>query len=176
MKKHLLFVSIAFALVTLQAQNEGQTDKGSWLIEANTGFGGGDFAVAKSANTSFGLSVSDGTTAWSVGGEGGYFISDDLALKVGLGYSDLDGLTIFSYKAGAKYYLKGSVPFQIDITGASSDLFFEDPLWLGLQGGYAIFLGDKVSIEPGLRYNVSLNSDFSDSGIFELRVGFAIHL
>lgn len=97
---------------------------------------------------------------------------DDLAIKAGLGYSDLDFTSIFSYKVGAKYYIISKTPFQIDINGASIKDSSENPLWLGLQGGYAFFLGENVSIEPGLRYSVSLNKQVTDKGLFEARIGF----
>ena len=174
MKKLTFLLGAVCCLVfTTHAQDGSQTSQGSWLIEANTGFGG-DGIAARSANTSFGLFTSGGTTIWSIGAEGGYFIADDLALKAGLGYSDFDGTTIFSYKLGAKYYVISAIPIQVDVTGASIQDSTENPLWLGLQGGYAIFLTDHISIEPGLRYNLSLNEDFSDDGIFEFRIGFAL--
>ncbi len=81
----------------------------------------------------------------------------------------------FSYKIGAKYYINSMIPIQLDLTGASLKDKPENPLWLGVQGGYAIFVGDNVSIEPGLRYDFSLNDNFNDKGIFELRLGFALH-
>ncbi|UFH35581.1 hypothetical protein [Flavobacterium acetivorans] len=168
-----------FGLVTAQDKkmhnNGGQTSEGKWLIEANTGFGGG--TAAHSANTGFGFTTTDGNTEWSIGAEAGYFVINDLAIKAGLGYSSvLDGdVTSFTYKVGAKYYISSMIPVQVDLTGASWKDAGENPLWLGIQGGYAIFLGDNVSIEPGLRYNVSLNEDFYDKGIFEVRVGFALH-
>jgi hypothetical protein len=155
--------------------SDGQTSEGKWLIEANTGFGGGAFA--HSANTGFSFVSFDGSTDWSIGGEAGYFVVDDLAIKAGIGYSSWsDGDdTAFSYKLGAKYYISSMIPVQLDLTGASWKDVDENPLWLGIQGGYAIFLGDNVSIEPGLRYNISLNENFTDKGIFELRVGFALY-
>ncbi|WP_350287046.1 hypothetical protein [uncultured Croceitalea sp.] len=174
MKK--LVVVAVFALVSfnLSAQDGGQTDKGSWLLEANTGFGG---PGGRSANTSFRLTTIDGDVTYNLGFEGGYFIMDDLALKVGLGYGDGDNQpSTFSYKIGAKYYVIGRVPFQLDLAGASIEDFDNNPLWLGLQGGYAFFLGDNVSIEPGLRYNLNLNDDFIDSDVFQLNVGFVVHL
>jgi len=183
MKKSLLVAAIAvlgFTTVNAQEDNaQGQTSKGKWLIEANTGFNaGGELGIVQhTANTGFGLASIDGQTMWAVGAEGGYFVMDDLAVKAGLGYADYDGSSVFSYKLGAKYYVIGNIPVQLDFTGASSDDFFGDetPLWLGLQGGYAFFLGENVSIEPGLRYNHSLNEDFYDKGIFEARIGFALH-
>lgn len=174
MKRLLLTVAVIFALTwTAEAQNSGsQTDEGKWLIEANTGFGD---MVAHGASTGFGLTSWEGSTIWSLGFEGGYFVIDDLAVKAGLGYADLDGFSMFSYKIGGKYYVGGQIPIQVDLTGASMEDADENPLWLGVQGGYAIFLNDYVSLEPGLRYNFSLNDQYSNEGAFEFRIGFALH-
>lgn len=180
MKKIILTAVAMLAFMFTNAQDMknssgGQTSEGKWLIEANTGFGGG--TDAHSANTGFSFVSSDGNTDWSIGGEVGYFVMDDLAIKGGLGYlSFSDGdFSAFTYKLGAKYYIEHMIPVQLDLTGASWKDSSENPLWLGIQGGYAIFLGDNVSIEPGVRYNVSLNNDYYDKGIFELRIGFALH-
>ena len=182
MKKIILSVAALFAFSFANAQDQtkevanGQTSEGKWLIEANTGFGGGTYAQV--ANTGFGFSSDDGVTDWSIGGEAGYFVVKDFAIKAGLGYSSFsDGdATAFSYKIGAKYYVSSVIPIQLDLTGASWKDVDENPLWFGIQGGYAIFLNDNVSIEPGLRYNFSLNDNFNDKGVFEVRVGFALHL
>ncbi|PXX24220.1 hypothetical protein [Arenibacter sp. ARW7G5Y1] len=176
MKKVLLVAMVVIgAAFQAKAQDGTPTSKGKYLIEANTGFGGGGIGVGHTANTSFGLVSIDGTTIWSIGGEGGYFVADDLAVKIGLGYSDTDSSNSISYKLGAKYYINSSIPVQLDLTGASIEDYNENPLWLGIQGGYAIFLNDFVSVEPGLRYNLSLNRDFTDEGILEFRIGFALH-
>lgn len=176
MKKIILTVAAVFAFGFANAQdasttaNGGQTAKGKWLIEANTGFGG-----AHAAETSFGLDSVDGETTWSIGAEGGYFIMDDLAIKAGLGYVDFgDDASAFSYKVGAKYYIMSQIPVQVDYSGASYKDADENPSYLGLQAGYAIFLGQNVSIEPGLKFNKSLNDDFYDD-IFQVRIGFALH-
>jgi opacity protein-like surface antigen len=176
MKKFAIaLVSLFVFAFSSYAQDGSQTAKGSWLVEANTGFGGGDTGFAHTANTGFGLTSFGDTTIWSIGGEAGYFIEDNLAIKAGLGYSDFDITSAFSYKLGAKYYVINIIPIQVDVTGASFKDVDENPLWLGLQGGYAIFVSDQISIEPGLRYNLSLNKDFTDEGIFEFRIGFALH-
>jgi len=163
MKKSIVLFTFLLA-VGLSAQ----TEKGEVFLEANTG-------TLATGNTSFSLSASDGNTAWSVGLDGGYFVMDDLAIKAGLGYSDpgdfADGT--FVYKLGAKYYLDGIIPLGADFTGFSSDGFSAS--WFGLQGGYAVFLGDNVAIEPSLRYNISLDSDDADS-VFQALVGFVIFL
>jgi len=177
MKKFIFTALAVFGLTFVNAQNVEQTEKGKWLIEANTNFGSAHTANTGIQFTSF---SDDAGSRFNVGLEGGYFIIDNLALKAGLGYgsfkvnSDADAVDLFSYKIGAKYYIIGEIPFQIDYSGVSSDAQ-EDPSFLGIQGGYAIFLGDNVSIEPGLRYNLSLNDDFF-ADAFQINIGFAIHL
>ena len=180
MKKLLLCAAIAvFGLSQGNAQDEvggGQTSKGKWLIEANTG-------NALLGTTGIYLTTSDGYTEYNVGLDGGYFVADNLAIKAGLGFggadSDLgDSESSFSYRLGAKYYIQSMIPVTLDITGASGDAVEfagETPLWLGIGAGYAWFLGENVSIEPGVRYNHSLNEDYSDKGVFQVNVGFALH-
>jgi len=168
MKKIVLSMVAVLAFGFANAQE--QTAKGKWLIEANTGFGG-DLV----GSTQFGLASSDGTTAWNIGAEGGYFVADNLAVKLGLGYGD-DGAddSAFGYKVGAKYYVVNKFPVELSYTGTSYKDADENPSYVGIQGGYAIFLGSNVSIEPGVRYNHSLNDDFYES-VFQFNVGFALH-
>jgi hypothetical protein len=174
MKKIILTAAAVFAFGFANAQdkseNGGQTAKGKWLVEANTGFG-----AMHSSDTSLRLTSVDGETAWNIGAEGGYFVMDNLAIKAGLGYGDNSVDNIVSYKIGAKYYVNGNIPLQLDLNGASADGI--SPLFVGLQGGYAIFLGQNVSIEPGLRYDFGMNEDAGDGDFnpFSLRVGFALH-
>ena len=176
MKKLLLIAAVAvfgFTNVNAQDDDSNALSEGSWLVEANTGFGAGGFG--HTAATGFGLVSVDGTTVWSIGGEAGYFVKDDLAVKLGLGYTDNDGTSVFTYKVGAKYYIASQFPVQVDYTGASVKDADENPSWIGIQGGYAWFVADNISIEPGLRYNLSMNEDFTDESIFEFRIGFALH-
>lgn len=180
MKKIIFTVAAVFALGFANAQdkkesgNGGQTSKGKWLIEANTG-------NAMIGSTSFSYVSSDGESTYNVGLDGGYFIIDDLAFKVGLGYGgdSVSSTNAFSYRLGAKYYVKSMIPVTLDVTGASGDAVEdfagETPMWLGIGAGYAFFLGDNVSIEPGLRYNLSLNQDYTDKDVFQFNIGFALH-
>ncbi|WP_348824383.1 hypothetical protein [Flavobacterium aestuarii] len=170
MKKIVLAAVAVMAFGFANAQD--QTKEGKWLIEANTGFGQGV------GNTSFGLWSEDGNTAYNIGAEAGYFVIDNLAVKLGLGYgddgSDDFGSTAFAYKVGAKYYVANKFPLEVSYNGVSVKDFDENPSYVGLQGGYAWFLGDNVSVEPGVRYNVSLNDDFYESA-FQFNIGFALH-
>ena len=175
--KKLFFTAMA-VLAFGFANAQSQISKGSWLIEANTGFG------EKVGNTSIGLWSEDGRTDYNIGAEAGYFVDDKLALKFGLGfgetsfYDDAFGeyysASNFAYKLGLKYYAAGKFPLEISYNGVNYEDFDENPSYLGLQAGYAIFLNKNVSIEPGIRYNVSLNDDYYDD-VFQLNIGFALH-
>ena len=175
MKKLLLIAALAvftFANVNAQDEDTNPLGEGTWLVEINTGFG-----EASTSNTAFSLRSVDGNTAWGIGGEAGYFILDDLALKAGLGYGDSniegdDGR--FNWKFGAKYYIAGKFPVAADVNGSSGNDF--SPLWAGVQAGYAWFVADNVSIEPGLRYGIGLNEDAGDGdfNVFGVNIGFNI--
>ncbi|WP_422084087.1 hypothetical protein [Ulvibacterium sp.] len=169
MRKTLVSTVAFFGLTLFTLERvSAQTEEGSFLIEASTGFG----FLNNVANTGFYLSSQDGETVFNIGAEGGYFIIDNLALKAGLGFGDNGFNSILSYKLGAKYYVIGQIPVAMDFTGASIQDVSENPIFLGIQGGYAIFLGDYIALEPGLRYNFTLNEDASDS-FFQFNVGVA---
>lgn len=182
MKKIILTMAAVFAVSFANAQDKkdgasGQTSKGKWLVEANTGFG-----AVTGANTSFGYYSQGDVKAMSLGAEAGYFVMDDLAIKLGIGYNSYDDGFIdgsgIAYKLGAKYYIKSMIPVQVDYTAGSGDLYEignESPSYLGIQAGYAWFLGSNVSIEPGLRYNMSMNDKYTEDSAFQVCIGFALH-
>ncbi|WP_228520457.1 hypothetical protein [Flavobacterium sp. CSZ] len=102
---------------------------------------------------------------------------DNLAIKAGLGYGDQGGdygTSKFSYKVGAKYYVINKIPFELSYTGASVKDADENPSYLGIHGGYTWFIGNNISIEPGVRYNVTLNEDFGKD-VLQFTIGFALH-
>lgn len=152
-----------------------QTTKKNWLIEINTG----SYAIG---NTSFVYFKNDNNEYWSLGIEGGYFVLDDLAAKLGIGYSEgnftsftkSNGTSVFRYKIGVKYYFDSKYPIVVDYTGATS--FTEDTSlnYIGIQSGYAFFIGKQISIEPTLRYNFALDSN--QDGAFQGLIGFALFL
>lgn len=182
MKKIILSMAAVFALTFANAQDKkenggSQTSKGKWLIEANTGFG-----AVTGADTSFGYYSQGDVKRMSLGAEGGYFVMDNLAIKLGIGYNSEDDGTGnvggFAYKIGAKYYIMGNIPVQVDYSAGSGDKYkvgSETPSYLGLQAGYAVFLGNNVSIEPGIRYNSTMNKDAAADSALQLCVGFALH-
>ncbi|PQJ22761.1 outer membrane beta-barrel protein [Tenacibaculum sp. SG-28] len=171
--KNIIYV-VFLALGVSNAMAQSQTEEGRWLIEANTNFGN-----AHASNTGFSLNSTDGETVWNIGAEGGYFIKDNLAIKAGLGYSpalESGSLSpeVFSYKIGAKYYISNVIPVQLDFNGAYIQAA-DNPSYIGLQAGYAWFLGDNVSVEPGIRYDISTDEEAALS-VFQFKIGFAIHI
>ena len=182
MKKLILvFMVMSFSFYALsqdeQSEDRTHTDKGKFVIDANTTLSSIGGISIGGGGTSFLLTSVEGTTIWNIGAEVGYFVIDDFTIKVGFGYGDVDGSSLVSYKFGAKYYATSSIPIQIDFSGQGGEDIFgtEKPFYLGLQAGYAIFIGDMVSLEPALRYSLSLNSDNYEN-IFQIQVGFSIFL
>lgn len=176
MKKLLLSAVAALSLTFATAQEEEKattaspTAKGTWMVEANTG-------NAMLGTTGFYLTSVDGESSYNLGLDGGYFVMDNLAIKAGLGYggNSADDSNIFSYRLGAKYYIMDVIPVTADLTGASIKDAEENPMWLGLGAGYAWFVADNIAIEPGLRYNLTMNEDFTDENVFQLNIGFTLH-
>jgi hypothetical protein len=171
--KRIILAAVAlfsFGFANAQAK-EGQVSKGKWLIEVNTGFGD------QVGNTSLFLTSSDGVTAYNIGAEGGYFIKDNLAVKLGLGYGDngIDGQDRpLAYKIGAKYYFKKMIPIELSYNGVGIGDADANPTYLGIQAGYALFLGKNISVEPGFRYNKALHNQYYDNN-FQFNIGFALH-
>lgn len=189
--KKLMYVIMAvcsFGLANAQEKTDNsqdQTNKGKWLIEANTGFGNG------LGSTSMDVKTINGKTSYNIGAEGGYFIMKNLALKVGLGFggaplginnyetdrSETSYINAAAIKLGAKYYILNKFPVELSCTAQSDSAPYRKfgsyiSSSVGIQAGYALFLGKNISIEPGIRYNKSISNSTDN---LELNVGFALH-
>lgn len=82
----LLITTLFLTLSTAYAQETKPIlplTKGKWLIELNTGFGN-----IQPGNTGMAIKISNGEALWNIGGEAGYFITNRLALKLGLGFGN----------------------------------------------------------------------------------------
>ena len=144
----LMLVGFSFHAFSQEDKFEGpsQTAKGKVAIDVNTTLGsiGG---VLGGSGTSFLLSSSEGSTIYNFGAEVGIFAANNMAFKLGFAYGDFDGFNLFSYKLGLKYYIISRIPFQIDFNGQAGKEIYGDEkaAYIGLQAGYAIFIGDMVS-------------------------------
>ncbi|MEY4038163.1 MAG: hypothetical protein RIR67_473, partial [Bacteroidota bacterium] len=90
MKKIILTLTTIVTSVFCNAQDSktmsdgSQTAEGKWLIEANTNFG-----TPVGSNTNFSYATENGNSIYNIGAEAGYFVIDDLAVKLGLGYGGM---------------------------------------------------------------------------------------
>lgn len=165
----LVIAMITFGITT------AQTEKGHLFFEVNTNLG-----AASPSSTGFSFSTEKvgptTVTQYNVGAEAGYFLMEGLALKLGVGYGDDSVNSVLGFKIGAKYYLQDKFPIQLDLNGSYNKVLFANPMYVGLQVGYAFFIGDNVSIEPAVRYDYSVNDQYSTDGIIQLNLGLVLHL
>lgn len=165
MKKLFLAIMVAMSTVTF-----AQTQKGNYLIETETTFNQQD------VNTGIGYySTKNGDKKLNVGVSGGYFVAKNLALKAGVGYGttiyDSNTLSsVWSYRAGAEYYINGLVPVQVTWSGASVKNLKYDPSYISTQVGYAWFVNKNLLVKPFVRYDIALTNHYNDG--FGVGVGF----
>lgn len=166
-KALLLFGFLTFCGLTYAQRGSSSALKaGDFLIEANTGFG-----YSHTSDTALKFESSNGSSSFGFNAEAGYFVIDNLALKGGFGVGTNGNNTAFSYKFGAKYYIIGAIPIQVDLNGRS--ISGNNLIGIGFQGGYALFVAPNVSIEPGIRYDIPFKEGVK--GKFQGNIGFAIH-
>ena len=165
MKKLFLFLSLMF--VTLMA---AQTEQGKFMLETSV------ISNNTVPNTGLGYtSEKDGVKVFNIGMNGGYFVQDNLALKVGVGYGNTryDGNTtseVFSYRVGLEYHLVGYVPIEVAWAGSDVSYLNENPSYLSTQLGYNWFFTNHVGIKPLIRYDISLMNNYKD--LLSIGVGF----
>lgn len=110
----------------------------------------------------------DGETITTLGLNGGYFVSENFALKANLGILSSNG-SLTNFGIGAKYYIGGSVPVEF---GAGFLSTGGDSVGLANLGvGYAISLADNIALEPALTLIINDNG-----GLMKFGVNFAMFL
>ena len=168
MKKLFLFLSLMF--VTLMT---AQTEQGKFMLETSV------ISNNTVPNTGLGYtSEKNGVKVFNVGMNGGYFVQDNLAIKLGVGYGNTryDGSTVseeFSYRVGLEYHIVGHVPVEVTWTGSDVSYLNENPSYLSTQLGYNWFFTDHVAIKPLIRYDVSLMDSYED--LVSMGVGFSYY-
>ena len=144
MKKSLFsLVLFTLFLSTSQAQDDsGFIRKGRILIETGYSF---SFAGI-GGNTGLTFASSDGSDIITIGFDGGYFLSEDFALKLKIDRIDIEGTGNTGIGIGGKYYAGGIVPIDVNLTRFSTQ--GESFLIIGATGGYAIPLAPNINLEP----------------------------
>lgn len=171
MRKFLFSALMCVFILQLSAQ----TEQGKILLGASSNSG-------LSFQSQDG--IEDNLVSFSLNVGGGYFVIDNLAAGLNLGFStssqgDFSG-TSLSIGPFARYYFD-NVFFgaNFSFTNSNSDNgtndFSANGSQLGLELGYAAFLNNSVAIEPAITY-FNTGGDFDGLTGFALSIGFSIYL
>lgn len=171
-KSNKIILTILVSLGTIMCS--GQISKGTILAGASSNLGFSNYKPDGGVSrTNFNLDV-----------KGGYFVIDNLVVGVNFGLSREDQ-TNFTYSTGnfgvfGRYYIMGKIfaGAGIGVANTRSDsggtTVKSSYTQANINGGYAIFLGQIIAIEPALNINIDAG-DMQGVGI-GLNVGFTLFL
>lgn len=151
-----LFLGMALVIASMfsaQSTNVERANVATQYGKTVIGLNGTGIGMTASENEkpTFGANLTAGT-----------FLADKLAVVGNAGYGsayvDNDKETYVSYGAGAKYYLAGVLPLQVDWKGVTTN-DKETKSFVGVQGGFAWFPFTNFSVEPTVRYDFSLRDN-----------------
>ena len=184
MKNLFLIIMLACATATLQAQNEGNINKGTWMA-------GGSVAFSTNSQSQGGTSTTN--TTFSVAPEAGYFISSKFAFTLAVNFFNNNfengSSNSFALQPGIRFYpykdlfVAGAVGFGTSNSTVANTTFKSNLFGYQAGAGYSIFLNKHVALEPTLIYTSTTisqdtptaNSDLTAQGL-TLGVGFRIFL
>ena len=163
MKNFLKFTFTLIAFVSmsqmLSAQAVGQ---GVWMLGGSAGFQSESLKDVDGSETTLFLNPNVG-----------YFIADDLAIGLNLGFtsisSDAFDASYFSLGPFVRFYFADAIFAQAGVNlGLGDDEFTEFQVGVG----YSWFLSDGVAIEPMLFYRShGVDDPGIDSSVFGLSIG-----
>ena len=157
---------VLFTISIARTQDSGFVRDGKVLIETGVGF---TSILTIGGSSGFNLILDEGESIMNLGLEGGYFVSEDFAIKGQFGIFSVSGSSLINVGAGGKYYIAGRVPVEVMlgiITGEGDTAFSGR-----IRGGYAIRLADNIALEPSIG-GLLIDSDF----LFTIGIGFALFL
>lgn len=170
MRKLLFTTLMCLCIIQLSAQ----TEQGKILMGATSNLG-------LSVQTQD--AVEDNSFNFSIGAQGGYFVINNLAAGLNLGFStssqgDFSGTSI-TIGPFARYYFEnvffgGSFSFINTNSDNGVSDFSSNGSQLGLELGYAAFLNNNVAIEPKITY-ANTGGDFDGLTAIALNIGFTIY-
>lgn len=150
MKNLMLFMLSLILSLSLSAQEEKATfsRKGKVLLEIGYNLTG-RLGIGGGTRSSIEFGGSGGGALYNFSVEGGYFISDNFALKGRLGVfgrgNNSNGI-LTNFAAGGKYYLMGRIPAELTLGVYAQD---GDAFFLGnARIGYGIPLAENINLEP----------------------------
>jgi hypothetical protein len=171
MKKSLL----SLALVAFVGIASAQTQQGGWVVGASSQLG-------FSSNSQDG--VADNESVINLGTRTGYFVIENLSIGVLLNYTNSSQGDFKStdtaigpwarYYVGGQFFLGAAYGAVSGKTGSGGSEFKTSGGVLIFEGGYPIFMGDNVAIEPALNYS-SGSGDFEGDSSFGLGLSFMLY-
>lgn len=163
MKKLAILIFSLVLSLSLSAQSDADfVRKGRILVE--TGY---NIVAGFEGGTGSSILFQDESTITSLGFNGGYFISEDFALKFGLGIISFGG-SLTNFSVGGKYYIAGKAPVEVGagfITGGGDSQFLGS-----ISIGYGIPLAKNINLEPKIGVLVG------DGAIGQFGINFALFL
>lgn len=161
--KHILIGVFALFLAGAVNAQDGFERKGRVLIE--TGY---NLVAGFSTGTGGSVILNDGEAVTSLGFDGGYFVTRDLAIKGHVSVLAAGGTSLVNLGAGLKYYIIGSIPVELTggvLTGEGNSQFLGD-----FNVGYAIPLAPNIALEP------NLGLILQEGSLFQIGARFAMFL
>ena len=155
MKKILLTALVAFTMISASAQ----ISKGTFMIGASSNVGYNNLSPDNSS----------GYTILNINAKGGYFLINNLALGLNIGYLKNEDFTETSIGAFGRYYLFGKFFAGAGFTSIKpneGDAGTEIPIEIGFAG----FVASNFALEPSLNY--SMGDGYERFG---LNIGFTLY-
>lgn len=152
------------ASLSVNGQNDEVIDsrKGKTIVETGYSIFAGIIGGGTSGANFY---TNDGESQLAIAFDGGYFISEDFALKGKVTLISGEGSTFGFIGVGPKYYIGGSFPIEFNIGSTFGDDFFADDFIGSASFGYAITLANNIYLEPAVGYSFPFES-FGDGLIF----------
>jgi len=155
--KNLTLIILSLILgLSLSAQEEKKATfsrKGNILVETGYSFSR-RLGVGSGTGASVEFGGSGGGTLYNISIEGGYFISDDFAIKGRLGVLGRgnNGRRLANFSAGGKYYIIGRIPAELTLGVYGNTSSFIDEKTIFFLGnariGYGIPIAKNINLEP----------------------------
>ena len=164
MKKIISITLLSFlTIISASAQDGGNSGmKGTFLLGGNQDF--------TTTTDEMGNTVSQGWTDINLTPEIGYFLTDKIAITLGMSYMSTDNnntdlnvtMTALTFAPAVRYYLdnrlfltggfsmsSGTTTTKPD--GGDASESSSSGMGIGVGAGYSLMWGDHIAIEPGVR-------------------------
>ncbi|MBL7871208.1 MAG: porin family protein [Cyclobacteriaceae bacterium] len=189
---------IMFSAILISAHSYAQFNKGRILAGGNVGFSNHTYKTKSAGNSA---NTMEKSSMFSLTPQVGYFVIDNLAVGAGL---DLSVTSIkpeadisdqnnfaFQFQPFVRYYVEpgffvqgsyglGSSKEKQSYQGSSQEQKYSISGW-SIAAGYALFINDRVALEPLLGYKSETSKDkefdykYIDSGLF-FKLGLQVYL